>query len=96
MILDPSMPRWPLAQVPANYTGVCYVIDLCNIEYYENGFAHRLDGPARITIDLKDNNEYTITLKEYFISGFFLWQHEFEASPIVIEHKLKRILEEEG
>ena len=92
MIEIDNIPKVYLCDIPNNFTGVCYIKELSQIEFWENGLVHKLDGPAIIHV-LDDGEKYVVVGEDYYISGISYSKHNFYSTSIVIEHKLNKILD---
>lgn len=96
--------KW--SDAPINFLGECYVLEnkcryvsrmesenLISVRFYDdgtkawliNGRRHRIDGPAYVNIK-SDFNLFFVEGKEYTKEDY--WNH-----PLVVEYKLKSILD---
>lgn len=93
--------------VPDDFLGECYIEDIDQIfwlnpnkvyhringpaviyksgeQWWEHGKLHRLDGPALIIVNTK----------RYFVRDRLFEEDEFWSHPLVLKHKLEKILQE--
>ena len=85
-----------LAEMPKNYTGVCFLLDFSYLEYIVNRVPHRLDGPAVYVLDVHEDGTYEILHRYHYIRGLFQDAESVQNRPEFIQNKLNRILEEQG
>lgn len=85
-----KLPRF--TEIPVGYyktrkkfTGIGYIDDwMQQVFWMKKGTLHRIDGPAVID---------SCNRKSFYVHGDLLTEEEYWGHPLVVDHKLKRILE---
>ena len=72
--------------IPENFTGVCKIISVNEIRYYENGQLHRLDGSA--ILECSGPRGF-----HGYIDGSYYLKQQYWLHPKVIHNKLNKIME---
>ena len=75
--------EWSM-DVPCDFSGRCYVRSMCSFQMYEAGVLHCLDGPSIISGGKN----------LFYIAGIQILKEKFWLHPLVIQNKIKRIINE--
>lgn len=93
-----------ISEIPKDFTGICFTDSVKQIRHYLNGKLHNPDGPAVISIDLKNKWYYVNDIqhrldgpavilgpkvKYFHINGTELNEEDFNKHSLVIAHKHK-------